>query len=252
VNSGLSCFSILGFREFHLFGVDCGRRVDRSHHAGGSIYHEIGLAEDHFKYPVPARANFGGEAETSWVLDLSRMMLTQLIRNRVITVFNCSDGALIEDTVPRLPESVDLASPPLDRERLLAEIERRMVPFDGNAVVRAADLPQFSADAWALVDMLEEILLDCADADEPFSEVFARLHLRLARAQIEQAGAYATMGGSIRALARVGMYFGTRMAGEEMSRRLFLLYSDEFRRVARHMAREVEKLVESVEARMST
>lgn len=246
VNSALSCFSILGFQEFHLFGVDCGRRVDRSHHAQGSVYHEIGLKDDHFDYPLQVAANFGGQAEASWVLELSRMMLTQVIRNRLITVFNCSDGALIEDTVPRLPEAVRLNAPPLDREGLKAEIDRRLVAFDGDRLLQEANLPGLLADASSIVAGVEAILQEAETEDEPFSVSFARLHVFLARAEVAQPGAHATMSGSIRALARVGMYFGTRVGDDLLHRRFYQLYRDEMGRSLRHMRREIGRIVESV------
>ncbi|MFC3229403.1 motility associated factor glycosyltransferase family protein [Marinibaculum pumilum] len=246
VNSGLSCFSILGFRTFYLFGVDCGKRVDKRHHAKGSIYFDLGMGDDRFRYPLKVRANFGGDAQTSWALDLSRMMLTQVIKNRVITVFNCSDGAIVEETIPRLPTSVRLHNPPLDRPALLAEIQRRMAPYTGDDLIRAANLPGFLGDCRDLTDGVSQILRDCADADEPFSESFARMHILLMKAQALHQGAFATMGGSIRALARVGMYFGSRASDPATSRAIYTLYREEADRIMRHMMREMRFVIQEI------
>ncbi|MEQ8345316.1 MAG: DUF115 domain-containing protein [Sneathiellaceae bacterium] len=248
VNSGLSCFSILGFRTFYLFGVDCGKRVDRRHHAVGSVYFDLDMPQDRFRYPLTVPANFGGIAQTNWPLDLSRMMLTQVIRNRVISVYNCSDGAIVEDAVPRLAESVSLATPDLDREALLAEVIRRMAPYRGDEVILAADLPGFLQDCGDLAAGVVQILEESRDAAEPFSHAFARLHGLLLQAQVRQQAAFATMGGSIRALARVGMYAGTRVAEEAVSRQLFLVYADETRRILRHMLRQLGHVVEGTVA----
>lgn len=250
VNAALTCFALLGFKQFHLFGVDCGKRTQGRAHAEGSVYErkELGLDENRHKYETVLRGNFGGQVVTNWVYELSRTMLARTIQHRSIEVFNCSDGALIGGSIARLPESVNLPNGALDRDRLRSELERRFLPLDGLARIRAADLDAVMDDARDLRRMVENILDAAGESDDPFSEVYARIHTRSWDGASWTEVPDTIMGGTVRAAARMAMYFGIRVAEDGRHRSLYALYVEAFRRILEEMEGRLQLIVDEAKS----
>lgn len=246
VNAALTCFSILGFKNFYLFGVDCGKRREARGHAAGSVYEweDLGLGESDDKYDKVLRANFGGTVVTSWVYDLSRTMIERSVRHRAIEVVNCSDGAFIEGTVARLPECVDLPNGELDRPALLAELDRRFLPLDGRERIRAADLDGLMADAHDLCDMVRAMLAAAAESDDPFSEAYARIHSRTIDGRTFPDIPNTIIGSTVRAAARMAMYFGTRVSSDERCREIYDIYMEGFEQILVEMLDRLQAIVD--------
>lgn len=121
-NTSMVAAACMGFGEVYLFGYDCGWRDGKDHHAKDTIYYTT----DTFKTEEMAacytvRGNFGGEFQSDMIFDWSKNMLEQAIRAYYMRAFNCSDGALIEGAVPKVPEALEFTEE-LDRPALLAKI----------------------------------------------------------------------------------------------------------------------------------
>ena len=128
-NLGLRLSRTLGFREIFLFGVDLGARDPDRHHSKDAIYctdEEWGKAytRNQERMTIPLPGNFGGTVYTNRVLLWFRMMMADfLLMVPDLTVWNCSDGASIPGTTPRLASQVAPAASVFDKQSWLAGIE---------------------------------------------------------------------------------------------------------------------------------
>lgn len=175
-NTSLVSAACLGFGDIYLFGFDCGWRDDAEHHAKETIYY----AADGFKlekmeanYTLPG--NFGGEVQSELVFDWSRHILQSSIpAYHLRRVFNCSDGALIEGTTPKVAEALEFTTP-VDREAVIARIRDESPFFPAGAYFKDANLDPLRAEIHAYVDSLLEIVDNALMEDTPFADVADRI-----------------------------------------------------------------------------
>lgn len=144
-NTGFAFATATGFREIYLFGIDLGSKQADRHHAADSPYEgSVDIAYT-FTMDITRPGNFGGTVVTDHVMDWGREVfehaMVEEARGRM--VYNCSDGAFIKGTIPRLPQTVKLPVPPTTRE---AELEAMMGHWKPYGKER------FDA-AWAEVDL---------------------------------------------------------------------------------------------------
>jgi hypothetical protein len=110
-----------GFPEVDLFGVDMGTRNRDTHHSKETIYSVnekwkkyLSTAGEPMQRPVPG--NFGGTVFTNGLLLWSKFHMSAVFENFPSrTVFNCSDGAKIGATKPKLPQRLSLSNTPHHR-----------------------------------------------------------------------------------------------------------------------------------------
>lgn len=155
-NIGLKMVCALGFKQVYLFGVDNGYK-DRSHHHSrlSSYFDKDGKAVEQLtdivigssSYLVPA--NFGGEVSTTAMFDSSRRVLGSIITDHPsATVYNCSDGAFIENTKPLRPEMILIDETSyLNKKTLLNHIYSDLftpLDIDRQAMKEHLDVPFFN------------------------------------------------------------------------------------------------------------
>jgi len=248
VNTALSAASFLGFTEFLLFGADCGVRPGRFDHAEGTVYRDIWKDRPDLvkKYPMEVEGNFGGIAMTNWVLDACKRILTIAIANFGLSVTNCSDGALIPGTTPKVPEAVEITSMPIDRQRLFAELKRTLVPFEPGELLASLDIAAIREMNRAMFAELAAVI-DGFDPDAPdFVGVYASL-VDFERAASEKYAAIHLIGeGTVLALARIGMYCGSRVADDDRRRELFHIFLEQLRQSFADMEQGIEKVLDQV------
>lgn len=120
-NLGFSFAQEIGCREIYLFGVDLGTRDPKKHHASDAAYN-VGEVEFTTDIDQPTPANFGGKVLSETIYLWSRAMLESAMKRfPTRNYFNCSDGVLIDGTIPRLSSSVSLAKS-ADKAAVIAEI----------------------------------------------------------------------------------------------------------------------------------
>ena len=170
-NIGLKMICALGFRQIYLFGVDNGYK-DRGHHHSkfSSYFNDEGKPVDELtdivigsdSYSVPA--NFGGEILTNAMFDSSRRVLGSMITDHHnARVYNCSDGALIENCTPLRPEMILINKDELlDKGGLINHIYNDLfskLNIDRSAMREHLDIPLFEE----LIDRL------ISEWDQPFT-----------------------------------------------------------------------------------
>ncbi|WP_131110546.1 motility associated factor glycosyltransferase family protein [Sulfuricystis thermophila] len=116
-NMAMSLALSLGFKRIYLFGVDMGYRDTERHHSRHTAYLGKLPEAEHLKRLLSKRptqektvpANFGGEAHTNNILEVSRLHLeVALLAHPGVRVFNLNDGVAIEGAMPLLPEQMAL------------------------------------------------------------------------------------------------------------------------------------------------
>lgn len=124
-NLALSYMLQMGFCDIYMIGVDCGFRTPELHHSKASGYYTkegensglVKVQDNHIR----REANFGGEALTTAVMDMSRIQLELLIhfyrpKNRMFQCYNLSDGIKIKGTEPLRAEDALIALQPSDKK----------------------------------------------------------------------------------------------------------------------------------------
>jgi len=129
VNGAFSFAIDIGFRQLYLFGVDCGARDQTNHHSKQAYQFTddaVIFAEQYFNIEV--KGNFGGKFLMSQGLYESRDFISKAIGATPLgrRYYNCSDGALIEHTLPLLPKKVSLPEIDGGKESIVRQIYELM------------------------------------------------------------------------------------------------------------------------------
>ena len=248
-NTALAMASLMGFTKYYFFGVDCGVLPGGEHHSKDSMYYDgedfKEYIESTLKYPITVRGNFGGNAHTEITLNASRALLGTVIRLRGLEAYNCSDGCLIEHTIPLLPECVDITSPPIDWEAIDAACKSQMFPFkpgdvvgdvDSDALIRG--LHDFHDALIAMVDRVVE-----EEPDTAVSAIYREIIVMEQDIPGRFANSWSIALGSVRTLPRIGMFFVTRMRDAEHRRQLSQAFVEEYRARLIEMRDGAEALV---------
>ncbi len=254
VNVGMAAAATLGFTQFALFGTDCGVRAGGNIHAEGTIYRDLGMWQDRDRaksHPIELQGNFGGVIRTDWVYDACRLMLARAIGSYRCDVVNCSDGALIPGARPCVPDALEIAGPAIDRAALARALEAGLPHFAPGEILRGTDLRAMAQAADRMFARLDAVLDEIA-AGEPD---FAAAHGRIKDLLPEIADGYldcdAMISGTLTALPRIAMFFGFRIADDDIRRAIFDRYVAEFRAVSRAMAERTRALFAAMDEKLA-
>ncbi len=223
-NSAMAAMLSVGFRNFYFFGVDCGRRTEHGHHAGEAIYYEddydnylegesFELLENEFDRVVPA--NFGGEALTTWYLDMSRASFGPLCQRSDVKVVNCSDGAKIDGAAPKAASALTFHGPEGYQAQLINRIAQTLPSFPAGEYLSGLDLD----DLVAKCDLFEDEFLKAMDEafgeDESFWDFHHRIITLRDRLEAPCRGILSIIRSSLVSMIRVGAFAGTRIANQD-------------------------------------
>lgn len=250
-NAAMATMRAMGFDTFYLFGVDCGRPHDGSHHAADAVYHRddydnyapgesYEMLESGFEREVPG--NFGGTALTTWYLDMSRAAFAAFIAARGVTVFNCGRGARIDNAQPKAAASVVLNDPPNRQSAILADVQAQLQAFDAGRYLDKLDLPGLVAGADAFTAAWATLVAEMAAGDCGFWDLERRL-MQFHDSHFEAHKAvFALASSSMRSMIRLGAFGGTRITDETARRRYFTFFLERYDRAVRAMAGRVRAM----------
>lgn len=128
-NTGLNAALSMGFRQIYLFGVDLGTRKQGRHHSRHSVYRHDdddkagvkGAFDYTDDYPLTEVGNFGGLVHTDLIMTWTRDGLAGSIGalGASVQVFNCSDGLLIPNTIPKSSAGIEIATSAAQKKKAL-------------------------------------------------------------------------------------------------------------------------------------
>jgi len=103
-NGALAVAEKLGFRQMYLFGVDFGFKTVEKHHADDTIYYDKEIDEKpdmNINQLKKVKGNFTDFVYTNGIFNFSRIVVERMLNKyKHIKVYNTSDGAFINGTIP--------------------------------------------------------------------------------------------------------------------------------------------------------
>ncbi|MFS1704514.1 6-hydroxymethylpterin diphosphokinase MptE-like protein, partial [Alteromonas sp. AMM-1] len=129
-NFALNLFTLLGFKQLYLFGIDLGF-IDKSHHHSKSsgYYDEQGNPlydyEEKNNTGLIVPGNFVPKVSTKHEFKVSKMLLEDLLRNYKGDCYNTSNGARINYTQPLPIENVLVLSTPALKVAAMTSMEEK-------------------------------------------------------------------------------------------------------------------------------
>ena len=116
-NTGFS-FATHFSDEVYMVGFDVGFKKDKRIHADGSLYDD----KDDKDKGYPVKGNFSDDVYSNDLLNLSRQNLEMTIALlKPKKVYNLSDGAYINGTIPKKSKSIKLTT--IDKEKYISKIK---------------------------------------------------------------------------------------------------------------------------------
>jgi hypothetical protein len=253
-NAALASLAALGFRRFLLFGLDLGQKQEGRHHARDSVY----FAPEHadldqvyrrrFDRRVPG--NFGGEVETWWAFDHGRRSLAHVLRQMRLDVTNCSDGAEIEGALPKVAAAVRLPALSVPKAAIIARVEQQMRHCPAGSLLREVDLGGHRQAPARYIECLAAVLAAARGRETSFFDLERDLHAALAPDAASCQGFTAIAGGSVRAMLRLGHFYGARLPDGARKRVFFDFFLDVFEERTRRMADEIREVLDRTTARV--
>ncbi len=230
-NCALRTALAMGFGTCYLFGVDCGAKDVSRQHSRQSVYFHADMfkAEPRTDMTYTFRGNFGGVVKSNWILMFTRLMISEVCRIYQPKVFNCSDGAEIRNTIPKVAEAIKL--PELGRSReQIKEAIRKHSPFCGPQELLShisfdhlkAEVERFRAAGFAVIDE--------AAADE---KNFIGFWRHLDRFFRERTETYAQIPSlidcSLKSLPKIGMFLIHRLPDKSIRQDVYMVFLEEYR-----------------------
>ena len=245
-NCALRTALAMGFGTCYLFGVDCGTKDTSRQHSLQSIYFHADIfnAEPRTDMTYTFRGNFGGVVKSNWILMFTRLMIAEVCRVYRPTVFNCSDGAEIRGTTPKVAEAVKLTELVRSRGEIKDAIRillRLCEPKDLLAEVSfdhlKAEVERFRAAGLAVIDG--------AAADE---KNFIGFWRHLDRFFRERTESYAQIPSlidcSLKSLPKIGMFLIHRLPDQTVRPELYDVFLDEYRNLFLMMCNNVSSYLD--------
>lgn len=222
-NVGIRSSLLMGFRQIYLFGVDLGTRDTAKRHSTRSVYEtDKDWADTHEdrdrQWNIPMPGNFGGRAYTNDILQWARMlMIHSLDPFPTAKVHNCSDGVKITGTIPKLPRTVKLDTPPGRPQRVIEQIKASLAFFKAPELIAAIPTADVIAEFESWGDEVEAIIARCLAEQRSFTDFYAELMplLRPAGERRFQKTIRSYFVGTLMMMFQIGYFFWHRTAEDE-------------------------------------
>lgn len=216
-NTALAVATNLGFRNIYLFGVDCGySEKSDQHHSKDSVYYSSDSPCEEDYYPkmhnrlVPG--NFGGVFRTSPVFDQTARCLAGLTRASGATVYNCSNGARIEDTIPKAAVAISLPNQMIDRRVVLDRLEGRLKAYKPGELLAGITADELVKEAETYRDAFRTLAGEARERKESFWQ-FSRTLATFNNDMMPECSRFLFMArGAISSCLRATAFLGTRLA----------------------------------------
>ena len=240
-NCALRTALAMGFGTCYLFGVDCGTKDMSRQHSRQSVYFHADMfkAEPRTDMTYTFRGNFGGVVKSNWILMFTRMMIAEVCRIYQPKVFNCSDGAEIRGTLPKVAEAIKL--PELSRgRREIKDIVRGHLRFCQPKDLLAeisfdhlkAELERFRTAGLA-------VIAEAAADEKNFIGFWRHLDRFFKERPEEYAQIPSLIDCSLKSLPKIGMFLVHRLPDRGLRQELYDLFLDEYRNVFNQMCDNV-------------
>lgn len=162
-NGAMALALSMGFKNIYLFGIDLGFKDPRKHHTSKTVYDDENFFAylEEFKNVFTVKGNFTEEVFTEDIYNFSRLILQNQIKAYKsiypdLKVYNASDGAYIEETIPLKPEDIKIETAVLKHK----EVERLKSNFKRDYITKLnpdQDLETYCDNAITVADQLYQL-----------------------------------------------------------------------------------------------
>lgn len=127
-NFAINLFTLLGFQQLYLFGIDLGFTEQDKHHSKQSgYYNDDGQEKYSYKERhntnILVQGNFKPTVFTKYEFKVSKAIIERTLAQKKIDCFNTSDGARIAGTKPLRIEDILLVSTAEDKVEALRRVK---------------------------------------------------------------------------------------------------------------------------------
>lgn len=251
-NTGLIAAVRLGFRDIYLFGVDMGSKVPGKFHAEGSVY-GAGIRAEIATPSNSIPGNFGGEVTGVPIFDWSRHVLANVARHyrREVRVYNCSDGAYIDGTIPKVSRAICLPEALVARDRLQGKITAGLARCDLTLLRRLWDMRDWRAEIDRTWKKIDTLLVEAAQAEDPDMSRVHDLHRLIAREGAQNPFLAAFITGTFTVSTGCACWYDARIV-DPQSRAYYRRFAiAEFQEMVRSMRSALWELLDEIEERLS-
>ena len=240
-NCALRTALAMGFGTCYLFGVDCGTKDMSQQHSRQSVYFHADMfkAEPRTDMTYTFRGNFGGVVKSNWILMFTRMMIAEVCRIYQPKVFNCSDGAEIRGTLPKVAEAIKL--PELSRSRReIKDIVRGHLRFcQPQDLLAGVSFDHLKAEVERFRAAGLAVIADAASVEKNFIGFWRHLDRFFKERPDEYAQIPSLIDCSLKSLPKIGMFLVHRLPDRGLRQELYDLFLDEYRNVFMQMCDNV-------------
>ena len=232
-NCGLRTALSMGFGTFYLFGVDCGAKDPNRQHSKQSVYFHADLfkAEPLTDMTYTFPGNFGGLVKSNWVLMFTRMMIAEACRIYRPQVFNCSDGANIRNTTPKVVEAVKLPELSRSRAQIKEAIRKLLRPCGPRELLATVSFERLREETEAFRrDGLRAIEL-AANDEKNFIGFWRHLDAFLKDRTSDYAQIPSMIDCSLKSLPKIGMFLVHRIPDRAIRQEIYDAFIDEYRSI---------------------
>ena len=228
----------MGFTTLYLFGIDCGTKSETKKHSTLAVYNDSARFkqfEDMMEMAYSAQGNFGGIVKADWVFNFSRMMLERLTSSFGLKVYNCSDGARIAGTIPRVATSITLPNTALDRTLLKARLRTTLSRYQPGELLGETTFETLRRDAEQFRTDLLAVIETAIAEDRDFVAFWRRLSPFIDDAMTRYAKTSTVITASLVSMPKIGMFFVHRIREAELRQQLYRSFLGEYREIAAFM-----------------
>lgn len=239
-NTAVRTALALGFGTLYLFGVDCGTKDLAKKHSRQSIYFHTEVFKDPYtELTFSCQGNFGGLVKSTWLLMFTRMMVSEVCRTFQPKIYNCSDGAEIRYTVPKVVESVTLPALRYRREQIKSTILHHLRPCEPKALLSEIsfahlkeEVEAFRRDGLAAIDA-------AAEGEPNFVAFWKKLDPFFKDRTTTYSQIPSMIDCSLKSLPKIGMFFIHRIRDNDIRVDLYSSFIGEYRNIFMQMCDNV-------------
>jgi len=245
-NTALRTALALGFGTFYLFGVDCGTKDTSRQHSRQSVYFHADMfkAEPRTDMTYTFQGNFGGLVKSNWILMFTRMMISEVCRIFQPKVFNCSDGAEIRHTTPKVAQAIKLPELARSRAETKAALRahlRLCGPQDLLAHISFDHLKEqverFRRDGLTAIDKI-------AADEKTFIGFWRNLDVFLKERTQSYANIPSMIDCSLKSLPKIAMFLIHRLPDKALRQELYGAFLEEYRAIFIQMCDNVTECLD--------
>ena len=247
-NTALRTAMSMGFGTFYLFGIDCGSKDITSQHSLQSVYFhaEMFKTDPRTDLNYTLRGNFGGTVKSNWVLMFSRMLIIEACRIFQPKVYNCSDGAEIPYTIPKVAAAVHLTQITCRGNELKQAMRKYLRVCSPETLLSGISFCDLKS---RLNDYQTRGLLSIDEAKfdkKDFRTFWKHINLFLKENERSFAGIASMIDCTLKSMPKVGMFFIHRIADEGVRDEFYDIFIDEYRSIFIKMCDNVGLLLDEL------